>query len=197
MIIRRQRQRAIVRVLRFIKYRILHVDDSPHSIALGMALGILVAYMPPLGFHIILVTLLSFIFKANKFVSLISIWICNPFTYVLIYYPNCLVGSTLLNIFGFSRSAELEEAMQTFTQSLSFSHFITNFYKPDFWSGLGPFLAQIGLEMFVGGLLIGGVMAAAGYVITRKVVIWYRIHHPLPVKNTESESDQDITSIQR
>ena len=197
MITKRQIQRARVRVLRFVKYRILHVDDSPHSIALGMALGIMVAYMPPLGFHIILVTLLSFVFRANKFIAFISIWISNPFTYVLIYYPNCRVGRALLDIFGFSRSVELEDAMQTFSQSLSFSHFITNFYKPEFWSGLGPFLAQIGLEMFVGGLLVGGIMAAAGYVITKKVVIWYRIHHPLPVEDAQIVSDQDITSIQR
>jgi uncharacterized protein len=197
MITRRQRQRARVRVLRFIKYRILHVDDSPHSIALGMALGILVAYTPPLPIHIILVTLLAFLFKANKFVSLISVYICNPFTYVIIYYPNCLVGSALLNIFGFSRSVELEDAMQTFTQSLSFSNFITNFYKPQFWSSLGPFLAQIGLEMFFGGLVIGGVLAVAGYIITKKAVILHRIHHPLPVKDAESQPDQDVTSIQR
>ncbi|MBN1457175.1 MAG: DUF2062 domain-containing protein [Sedimentisphaerales bacterium] len=197
MITRRQRQRAMVRVLRFIKYRILHVDDSPHSIALGMALGILVAYMPPFGFHIILVTLLSFLFRANKFVSLISIWICNPFTYVIIYYPNCRVGRALLDIFEFSRSAELDDAMQAFTQSLSFSNFITNFYKPQFWSGLGPFLAQIGWEMFVGGLLIGGILAVAGYVITKKAVILYRIRHPLPAEDTRIVSDQDITSIQR
>ena len=197
MITRRQRQRARVRVLRFIKYRILHVDDSPHSIALGMALGILVAYMPPFGFHIALVMLLSFVFRANKFVSLISVSICNPFTYVIIFYPNYRVGGALLGMFGFSRSVELEDAMQTFSQSLSFSHFITNFYKLEFWSSLGSFLAQIGWEMFIGGLVIGGILAVAGYVITKKAVILHRIRHPLPVKDAQVASDQDITSIQR
>jgi len=197
MIARRRMRRTRVQVLRFIKYRILHVDDSPHRIALGMALGILVAYMPPFGFHIVLVTLLSFLFRANKFVALVSVWICNPFTYVLIYYPNYLVGRALLNVLGFARSAELEDAMQTFTQSLSFSHFMTNFYRSEFWSSLGSFLAQIGMEIFVGGLLIGGILAVAGYVITKKVVTLYRIHHPLPPKDVQNGSDQDITSTQR
>ncbi len=38
------------RVINFLKFRILHIDDSPHRIALGVALGLFTAYLPPLGF---------------------------------------------------------------------------------------------------------------------------------------------------
>ena len=71
-ITKRQRQQVRNKVADFIKFRILHVDDSPHRIALGTALGILVAYMPPFGFHMVLAALLAVILRANKFVALTS-----------------------------------------------------------------------------------------------------------------------------
>ena len=126
-IIRKHRQHVKKKVVDFIKFSILHVDDSPNRIALGLALGILVAYMPPFGFHIILVTLLAFILRANKFVALTSVWISNPFTYVLLYYPNFLLGRTILGAMGLTHASEVTNASAILSETLSFGNFITNF----------------------------------------------------------------------
>ncbi len=177
-ITRKHRQQVKKKVVDFIKFRVLHVDDSPHRIALGLALGILVAYMFPFGFHIILVTLLAFIFRANKFVALTSVWISNPFTFIFIYYPNYILGRAVLGVLGLTHAGEVTDASAIFNETLSFGNFITSFYTLQFWSSLGSFLIQTGFETLIGGLLIGSILALAGYVAAVKFIIWYRLHHP-------------------
>ena len=49
---------AIQTAERFFIYRVLHVDDTPHRIALGVAVGIFVAWTPTVGLHMILTVLL-------------------------------------------------------------------------------------------------------------------------------------------
>lgn len=176
-ITRKQRKQVRKRIVDFLKFRILHVDDSPHRIALGLALGILVAYMPPFGFHILVVALLAVIFKANKFVALTSVWISNPFTYVLLYYPNYLAGTAILGSLGLANPSEVADASAIFNESLSFGNFITNFYTLQFWSSLASFLVQTGFAMFIGGLIIGGPLALAAYFATVKFITWYRLNH--------------------
>jgi uncharacterized protein (DUF2062 family) len=175
---RRHRDQVKTKVVDFIKFRVLHVDDSPHRIALGFALGILVAFMPPLGFHMLLVAMFAFMFKANKFVALSAVWISNPFTFLFIYYPNYIVGSAVLGPFGLGHTSEVTDASVIFNETLSFGNFITSFYTPQFWSSLASFIVQTGFAMFIGGLLIGGMFALAAYLATVRFITWYRLHHP-------------------
>jgi len=89
------------RQIRFVRLRILRTSDSPHKIALGVALGIFVAWMPPLGYHILLALALTFLLQANKFFALVCVWVSNPFTYIPICYMNYVVGrGTLRWYFG-------------------------------------------------------------------------------------------------
>ena len=92
MIAIKQRKKLLRPVINFIKYRVLHVDDSPHRIALGVSIGLFAAYLPPLGIHILAALILSFLLRANKFVAVTFVWLSNPFTFVFIYYPNYLMG---------------------------------------------------------------------------------------------------------
>lgn len=177
-ITRRQRQQARERVVDFIKFRILHIDDSPHRIALGLALGIFVAYMPPLGFHMLLAAMFAFLFRANRFVALSAVWISNPLSFVFIYYPNYFVGRAVLGSLGLTYTNEVIDVSAIFNETLSFGNFITSFYTPQFWSSLASFIVKTGFEMLIGGLLIGGILALAGYVVTAKFIIWHRLHHP-------------------
>ena len=50
--------RKIIRQIEhFIVYRILHADDTPHRLALGIALGVFVAWTPTVGLQMVLVLL--------------------------------------------------------------------------------------------------------------------------------------------
>ena len=54
----------------FVVYGVLHADDTPHRIALGVAIGIFVTFTPTLGFQMILVAVIATLLRANKFVGL-------------------------------------------------------------------------------------------------------------------------------
>jgi len=178
MLTKKQRKKINNKVVRFLKYRVLHADDSTRRIAFGLALGVFVAYTPPLGHHMLLVIFLCSIFRANKFVGLTFIWLSNPFTYVVLYYPNYLLGRWLLGVFRTAGEVEPSQISAIFNKSLSFGHVITGFYTSKFWHELGSFFVQIGFEMFTGGLIIGSIVAGLAYFTSYRIIDGYRRRHP-------------------
>ena len=59
---------------------ILMLEDTPHSIALGTAIGLFIAWTPTVGIHMILVVSLALFLRANKVAGLIAVYISNPLT---------------------------------------------------------------------------------------------------------------------
>ena len=53
--------------------RLIEIKDSPHSIALGSAVGIFVAFTPLFGVKTLLSVLLAWLFRSNKFAAAISV----------------------------------------------------------------------------------------------------------------------------
>jgi len=164
-------------VIRFTKYRVLHIDDSPHRIAMGVAIGLFTAWLPPLWFHIIFVLIVAAILRANKFVALTFIWASNPFTFIPIYYPNYLLGRAIL---GWLRNGQRLGAsdIAAMFENFTFSKILTGIHTAEFWSQLGSLTVQVGFEMTVGGVIIGSCLALISYFATSKLVRWYRTKHP-------------------
>jgi len=178
MITKKQRKAILKSVIRFLKYRILHIDDSPHGIALGVALAFFIAYMPPVGIHILLLLPLCFLLRANKFVAITCVWISNPLTFIPIYYPNYLLGRWVLAIFRSSSGMDRSQAEAMFKSFLSAGRVMQDFHKAKFWRELGDFFMQVGLEMTIGGIIIGGIVAGCSYWVTYRTIVWYRLRHP-------------------
>jgi uncharacterized protein (DUF2062 family) len=86
----------IRRARRFIVRRVLHADDPPHQLALGVAIGVFVGLTPTGGFQTALVVFLAWLLGANKIIGIPFVWISNPATIVPIYYPCYLVGRLIL-----------------------------------------------------------------------------------------------------
>jgi len=84
------------KIKNFFIYRVLHIDDTPHRIAMGVAIGMFITWTPTVGLQMILVVALSWLLGANKLVGVPFVWISNPFTLVPIYYPNYMVGVAIL-----------------------------------------------------------------------------------------------------
>jgi len=47
------------RLKRFLVHNVLHVDDTPHRIALGVAIAIFVTWTPTIGFQMLLTIALA------------------------------------------------------------------------------------------------------------------------------------------
>ncbi len=178
MLTRRHRKILMRPVIRFAKFHILHIDDSAHSIALGVAVGLFCAFMPPLGIHILLALLLAFVFKANKATALAGVWLSNPFTLIPIYLPCYFVGRGVLSMLRSDQTMPTDQVVTLLKEYFSISHIFTKFFTAQFWHEIGSLFAQIGFELVVGGLIIGSVIATAGYYATRAFVIHHRQKKP-------------------
>lgn len=177
---------TLERLGRFIKFRILHIEDSPQRIAKGVAIGIFIAWSPFVGLHIVLTLLFSMLLKANKFVSVCAVWICNGFTLIPIFYPNYLMGRYILSIFDIQRNYTSKQVVDFFKEMLTLENF-TMCFTLGFWQKFISIFIQIGYELLVGGLFIGTLFAMIMYFITYKIVIWYREKHPHNRFNNQPE----------
>jgi uncharacterized protein (DUF2062 family) len=141
----------------FLLHKVLHVEDTPHRIALGLAIGTFVALTPTFGAQMVLIVLLAWACRANKIVGVPVAWITNPVTMGPIYYFNYRIGELILGPGG-----------------KTLSHF----------QGLGTSVRhawQLILEVFwrcwLGSLLVAAVAGVATYVVGYWLVVAHRARH--------------------
>ena len=165
-------------VVRFLKYRVLHIDDSPHRIALGLAIGLFIAFSPMVGVHLPLVIILALLLKANKFTAITSVWVCNIFTMVFIFYPSYLVGWLICNSFHGAEALTPGQVGGMFREIFSFSSLMNAFYQSHFWIELWELFKAIGVELAVGGTILGAIAALAAYFGCLGFIKWHRKSNP-------------------
>lgn len=88
--------RRLRRWARYQYLRILRQKASPHNIALGVAWGIFVGFLPIIPFQTVVVLTLAFVFGGNKVAAAICTVISNPFNVIPFYYMLYLVGRVFL-----------------------------------------------------------------------------------------------------
>ena len=62
--------------------KLLQLDDTPESIALGAAVGMFVAWTPTVGIQMVVVILLALVIPMNRLAALIVIYISHPLTMI-------------------------------------------------------------------------------------------------------------------
>lgn len=162
---------------RFLKFRVLHMNDTPHRIAMGVAIGLFVAWTPVLGLHILMVLGLALLLRANKFVAVVFIWVNNPLTMAAIYYPSYLLGRTILQLFRHNTASSNVQAMEILNKFSASASFLGIFHR-QFWQNLFELLLNNGKELWLGTTLIGLTAAIAGYFATYQLICWHRRIYP-------------------
>jgi len=150
------------RVRRFIVHDLMHADDPPHPLALGVALGIFFAFIPFFGIQMVFVVLFAWLLKANKLVGAPLVWLTNPATIVPIYYLCYRVGIGILGqpSIGRERWAQLAEPPAGWAAATSF-----------YWGGL----YEIGMPILLGSVVVGFAAACPAYLITYRLICFYRM----------------------
>jgi hypothetical protein len=158
--------RFVIRKLKnWFIYRVLHVDDTPHRIALGVAIGIFICWTPTMPFQMILTFSLSWLLGANKFVGLPFVWLSNPLTLVPIYGPSYVLGSWLIgsDFRGFHLLIEATRVGGGFVDK-----FLT------MWDAF----LQVFWELWAGSVLVALVLGVLCYfAVYRMVVVYRRFRH--------------------
>lgn len=76
--------------------KLLRLRGTPHSIAMGAAIGVFIGLTPTIPFHTILILALTLVSRTSFIAGLItSILVCNPLTYIPQYYLALLIGNLL------------------------------------------------------------------------------------------------------
>lgn len=164
--------------VRFFKYRVLHINDSPHRIALGLAIGLFIAFSPIVGVHLPSVILLALLLRANKFAAITSVWVCNFFTMPFIFYPSYLVGWLICSGFRGAEALEPGQVGGMFREIFSFSSILSAFYQSRFWMELWGLFKAIGLELVIGGTILGAIVASTAYFGCFHFIKWHRKSNP-------------------
>jgi len=146
--------------------RLLHLDDSAHRIALGVAVGIFVAMTPTWGIQMLLVVGLAWLVGANKVAGIPVVWVTNPATNVPIYTFCYLVGRAMV---GGPSVNEIREGLAAFAN------------PPLGWWMLAKAWADLmwdaALPLWVGCLAVGAGAGVMTYVILYYLITAYRRHH--------------------
>ncbi|MEM1418042.1 MAG: DUF2062 domain-containing protein [Myxococcota bacterium] len=159
------------RARHLVVHHVLGVDDTPHRIAWGVALGSVVAWTPTLGFQIMLYVAVATLLRANKVSGIPILFISNPFSAVPVYWFAWRVGAAVLGVEERGgQFARFRDALTSAESSAGESGVLTY----EFWRNLARILVDIGLELWVGGLVVGLVMSVPMYVLTRWGVRAYR-----------------------
>ena len=179
----------------FCVYRILHADDPPHRLALGIAIGIFVTFLPLIGLQMLLSVLLAWICRANKLVGVPLVWISNPFTMVPIYYPCYMLGCKLLG----RASDQWQEVYPNFISMLTDAEATWGQIFHFCWTNLLDFVAPL----FLGSFVVASTLGVLAYYVSLYAIRSYRLRRfgqLMPPSTTPEESimdDQvaDVTTV--
>ena len=146
--------------------RLLHLDDSAHSIAMGAAVGVFIAMTPTIGFQMATVIVVTSLLRVNRVAGLPMPWITNPATIVPMYTFSYSVGRWMVGGPGIGEFRRLLTDLAS--KDLGWSE------KLHEWWNITVTCAA---PLWVGCLVVGLVSAAATYGAMYYLVTVYRRHH--------------------
>lgn len=142
--------------------KIVKAEGSPESIARGVAVGLTVGFVLPVGLQTLPALALAFVLKANKVLSWTFTCVSNPASMFILYPFQCWVGSYLV-----FNPLSLD----------SLSHRFSDLSKAGSWSetfhALGALGTDIMIPFFAGGVFFALISAPIGYVVSRRLVLAY------------------------
>jgi uncharacterized protein (DUF2062 family) len=76
------------------------LKEDPHNVAASFGVGVFIGMSPLLGIHTVLGLLVASLFKLNRLVTIVGVYITNPWTIIPIYTFGTWVGMKLLRVEG-------------------------------------------------------------------------------------------------
>jgi uncharacterized protein (DUF2062 family) len=142
--------------------RILVIQDTPHRVAWGFAIGMFITWLPIVGAQMLVAAGVCWLLRANILASMPPVWISNPLTLLPMYYAINHVGAW----FAGTRitSEQIEDILATVGELGLIDG--TGYLFTELWSVL--------LAMMIGGLIIGLACAIPSYFIIYRAVVGFQ-----------------------
>jgi uncharacterized protein len=162
-----RRSVAVVRLGRW--FRVLFpIHSSPRRIALGVSIGVLIAFSPSIGFQMGLALVIASVFNASRLAAVGCVWITNPLTMGPVFAFTYAVGRPFW--FG-SLELSLSELSRTIGGGYSPVSVGAVFHAFESIYNLG---AGVIVPMLIGGLIVGGVVGGLCYIPTKSIASSYQ-----------------------
>jgi hypothetical protein len=172
----------------FVFKRVLHANDTPHRIALGVGLATFVGFTPTMGVQTAIALGLAALFRANKAVCIPIVWVTNPLTFVPIYGACWWLGAIILpGSEPLASQAAVIEKLKAFDSG---GGFLANFFNAEFWYGILQLMLELGGELWLGCIIVGVFSGLTMYFLTRWGVTTYRVKHEANLKRKQERRDQ-------
>lgn len=139
--------------LRRILESILHLQDTPHRIALSFGIGVWIAFFPIFGIHTGMALAIAFLFRLPRVPILVGAYINNPWTLGPLYVAGTFVGCVLLGV-----PVDGLEAIEWSAEGGEFRATLTEALRAYLW----PYV--------VGNTVLGIAGGLAGYVLLRRFI---------------------------
>lgn len=141
---------------------VLHLDDAPSKIALGLAVGVFIGCTPLYGLHTLLALVVAFALRVNKVATVTGAWFNLPWIAPFVYGLSLKVGEFILSGgqgLEFLRGERLGDLAAMIRPYLSFERFREGF--------LASFqlLFVASKPLFVGTTVVGVLAAVVTYVL--------------------------------
>jgi len=181
----------LFRTSKYLYLRFLRLGGSPEEISRGVAVGLFVGLIAPIGLQTIIVLPLAFLLKAKKLPAIVFTWLTNPYTIIFIYPVQCYLGSLFYgqtlsfhkvqNIFKnfFEHFFEKPDIIWSFTDSLR-DIYIISYIVPTLEQAQASISALLNLgtdiliPFIIGGGFIGLICAITGYFASYGLIVSHR-----------------------
>ena len=146
------------RTAKYYYLKFLRLQGDPHSLALGVAIGLFIGITPTFPLHSALIIVFAWLLRGNILAALIAATaISNPLTWLPQYYFSWRVGNWLLP--GQLSWDRIQDLLGVFASDAGFKQSLA-------------LLGQLGLEavavMLLGGILLAIPFTCAGYILSFK-----------------------------
>jgi hypothetical protein len=132
---------------------LLHVEDTPHRIALAFGIGVWIAFSPAFGIHTAMALGIAFVFRLSRAATVLGCYVNNPWTVVPLYSFGTAFGCWLLGV----PIEGLSELRAVFAHH-SFGRALLEALRPFLW----PYV--------VGNTIVGVFAGLLAYLVLRAVL---------------------------
>ncbi|MCR9198799.1 MAG: DUF2062 domain-containing protein [Planctomycetaceae bacterium] len=161
---------------------VLALDDSPHAIALGVAIGVFVGLTPSVGVQTIMILAVVFLtrpfFYFNGTAAMASTYISNPITMAPMYYFWYRLGASVMGT----------DANVNFDALLEFEGL------SGWWTATTALAVKVGWPMLLGALMTAPIGAAIAYPLTHYLISSLRKNRSKTDGHDTSESAGDTSA---
>ncbi len=159
--------RGRIRSFRYLIKRILRLSSTSHSIALGISIGVFASFTPLIGFHFIISFSLAYFMRANMIAAAIGTSVGNPFTFPIIWTSTFKLGQLFL------KKNQSIDIINKFNYELK---------NQILQKSIDKILFLI-KPMLIGAIPLGLISSIIVYIITYKIVKFYKIKRKTNLEN--------------